>query len=71
VEQIRIIKSSLEADNIIQLLSATLIAMLVFRFASSFVVIPSLWFMLGLSFGVCKLYRSRSSTNACKEIHNQ
>ena len=71
VEQIRIIKSSLETDNIIQLLSATLIAMLFFRLASSFVVIPSLWFMLGLSFGVCKLYWSHPSINACKEIHNQ
>ena len=71
VEQIRIIKSSLETDHIIQLLSATLIAMLFFRLASSFVVIPSLWFMLGLSFGVCKLYWSHPSINACKEIHNQ
>jgi O-antigen ligase len=70
VEQIRIIKSSLETDNVIQLLSATLIAILFFRLASSFVVIPSLWFMLGLSFGVCKLYWSHPGTNACKEIHN-
>src|SRR3972149_7429023 len=71
VEQIKIIRSSFEMDDINKFLSATLIAMLVFRFASSFVVIPSLWFMLGLCFGVCKLYWSRSSTNACKEIHNQ
>ena len=71
VEQIRIIKSSLETDHIIHLLSATLIAMLFFRLASSFVVIPSLWFMLGLSFGACKLYWSHPSINACKEIHNQ
>src|SRR3990172_369101 len=71
VEQIKIIRSSFEMDDINKFLSATLIAMLVFRFASSFVVIPSLWFMLGLCFGVCKLYWSRSSTNACKEIQDR
>ena len=57
LEQIKTIKISKdENDNINELLFATLISMLVHRLAGSFVVIPFLWFMLGLSFGVCKLY---------------
>jgi len=57
VEQIRTIKvSRAENNNINELLFATLISMLCYRFAGSFIVIPFLWFILGLSFGVCKLY---------------
>ena len=56
VEQIKTIKrSKAENGNINELLFATLIAMLVYRLSGSLVVIPFLWFILGLSFGVCKL----------------
>lgn len=67
LEQIKTIKISKdENDNINELLFATLISMLVHRLTGSFVVIPFLWFMLGLSFGVCKLYRKASSVSVQK-----
>ena len=57
LEQVKTIRTNKnEKDNMNELLFATLISMLVYRMAGSFVVIPFLWFILGLSFGVCKLY---------------
>ncbi len=57
IKQIRIIKNSgLKKDDINEFIFATLIAMLFSRLTGSLIVIPSLWFMLGLCFGVSKLY---------------
>lgn len=58
IEQMKTLKVSYNKnDNINEVLFATLIAMLVFRMGSALVVFPFLWFMLGLCFGVSKLYR--------------
>ena len=57
VEQVKTIRADKnEKDNMNELLFATLISMLVYRLCGSLIVIPFLWFMLGLGFGVCKLY---------------
>lgn len=58
VEQIKTIKTSLKKKNYMnELLFATLISMLVLRNGGvSLIVIPFLWFIFGLSFGVCKLH---------------
>ncbi len=57
VQQVKTMKVSIgKNEKMNELLFATLVSMLIYRLAGSFVVIPFLWFMLGLSFGVCKLY---------------
>ena len=72
VQQLKIIiRFKNGTDDINLLLFLTLISMLLHRVSGSLVVIPFLWFILGLSFGACKLYWSHPSINACKEIHNQ
>ena len=70
IEQIRTLKiTSSGRDNVNELLFATLIAMLIFRFTQSLVIIPFLWFMLGLSFGVCtKMF---STVEYCDTLHTK
>jgi hypothetical protein len=63
--QIRIIKSSPDdrVRDINALLLSTVISMIVYRFSASLIVIPFLWFILGLSFGISKLsWRQGSHT---------
>jgi len=65
IKQIRIIKNSgLKKDNINEFIFATLIAMLFLRLTGSLIVIPSLWFMLGLCFAVSKLYSHPASASS-------
>jgi len=60
-EQVRTMNESMnERGSINELLFATLVSMLVYRLCGSLIIIPSLWFMLGLSYGVTKLYRRAS-----------
>lgn len=57
IEQLKLIMSNRDKNNkIMVLLFANLIAMLAYRMTGSLIVIPFLWFMLGLSFGLCRLY---------------
>lgn len=62
-KQVRILKTSCsKSDDMNKLLFATLIAMLVSRMTFSLIVVPFLWFILGLSFGISKLCKiSRES----------
>jgi len=55
-KQFRVISKNYNKYNIMnELLFATLLAMLAHRMTASFVAIPFLWFILGLSIGVSKL----------------
>ncbi len=65
IEQIKTMKVPRDKnDKMNELLFSTLLSMLIYRLAGSFVVIPFLWFILGLSFGVCRLYWKGSSVSA-------
>ena len=57
IEQLKLIKRSPESeqDYINEILFATLIALIFHRLTAGLVTIPFLWFMLGLSFGACRL----------------
>ncbi len=56
-EQLKAIKSfKFEIVDLNKLQFATLISMLIYRMSASFVVIPFLFFILGLNFGICKVY---------------
>lgn len=62
-EMLHIVKISVrDMDPVPSLLFATLSAMLIFRFFGSLIVIPFLWFMLGLCFGACKMYWAQKDT---------
>lgn len=61
-EQIKAISySQIKKEYMNELIFATLISMLVFRMAASLIVVPFLWFILGLSFGISKLYTNTFS----------
>ena len=54
--QLRVIKNNNNNNNVMnELLFATLLSMVAHRMTGSFVAIPFLWFILGLSLGVSKL----------------
>ena len=63
-EQIKVIRKNNNKNIILNvLLFATLLSILAHRMTASFVVIPFLWFILGLNLGVTKLPFSSHETN--------
>ena len=55
-EQIKVIRKNNNKNIILNvLLFATLLSMLTHRMTASFLVIPSLWFILGLNLGITRL----------------
>ena len=64
IKQVKTIKGYKNINNNInELLFATLISMLAYRMTGDLIAIPYLWFILGLSSGVCELYWGLSSAS--------
>lgn len=63
VEQFKIVMRYKEGDIINVLLFLTLISMLIYRLTQSLIVIPFLWFIIGLNLGAAKCYRQRERIN--------
>lgn len=63
VEQFKVVMRYREGDIINVLLFLTLISMLIYRLTQSLIVIPFLWFIIGLNLGAAKFYRQRERIN--------
>ena len=63
VEQFKVVMRDRDGDIINVLLFLTLISMLIYRLTQSLIVIPFLWFVMGLSLGAAKFYRQREMIN--------